>query len=231
MVIYFVFSISPVDSLAKTITYPVNQVARPLTLPAGVWELGAGASISEWNNDGGSAVYPAFSIRYGLTSDIELYLLGVKYRPLTESRPLELVMKARIAGIGESNVKGSIVLTEAAIETKTRITPSISLHCQAEEYHGFYSNGEDVSDLRLSIGQTVSFTDKFSIGIMATYRRLAGFDAEDAGFASGAIRYNFSPRFDVVFEGSAGDFDDSEDMRREMKSSRHEYGISLNWRF
>lgn len=55
-------------------SYPQNQVDRPLTLPMGTVEIGAGAAMTQWGKttDGGMGhesgyepIHPSLSLRYG----------------------------------------------------------------------------------------------------------------------------------------------------------------------
>lgn len=46
----------PLSTFAKEISYPTNQVERPLTLPDGMGEVGVGVMYFQWENSDASVV-------------------------------------------------------------------------------------------------------------------------------------------------------------------------------
>jgi hypothetical protein len=218
-------------SLEAEAAYPTNQVERPLTLPAGLWELGVGAAYFQFEEDSDYTLRPLLSLRYGITDNLEFYLLGLRYRFLNRPPVLELLAKGRIVSGGSSSVEGTYFLTELGIEGKQRINPIIAFLYRLEEYYTYYSQTEDKSDLRISLVGQLSLTERLALELTGTYRRLWGFDEEHARIFATRVHYNVSSIFDILFEGEFSNFSESRSLRVYSKSFRKAYGIMLNWRF
>lgn len=222
------YSLFPMEAEA---VYPTKQVERPLTLPAGLWELGLGTAYFQFEEGSDYTLRPLLSLRYGITDNLEFYLLGLRYRFLNRPPVLELLAKGKIVSGGSSSVEGTYFLTELGIEGKQRINPSVAILYRLEDYYTYYSKTEDKSDLRISLGGLLSFTERLALELTGTYRRLWGFDEEHARIFAATVHYNVSSVFDILLEGEFSDFSESRSLRVYSKSFRNAYGIMLNWRF
>jgi len=220
----------PVLTLAEEVSYPSNQVERPLTLPKEMWEVGAGIGYLKWERSSDNTLYPIFSLRYGISDDLEFYLAGLRYRVINENST-KLAIKGRVAGIGHSSIGGTSLLSEIGFEGKQRIHPRFAILYGVEDYHAYYSETRDKTDIRISLGGLLSFTESLAVEASGTYRRLWGFDDSDARVFTASVYYNFSSSFDILLEGIFSDFSEKEDLRYLSSSFRQAYGIRLNWRF
>lgn len=220
---------SPIFSLAKEISYPTNQIERPLTLPDGIWEVGEGIGYIQW--DSSNTLYALIAPRYGITDNLELYLIGLRYRILNENAPVEVAIKGRIASFGYSSIDGTFVLTEVGVEGKQRIHHKFAFLYRFEDYYTYYSKPRDMADIRGYLGGVLSFTERLALEVTGTYRKLYGFDTQDARLFTTYLHYNISSTFDIMFEGEFSDFSKNEDSRYFSKSFKQTYGMRLNWRF
>ncbi len=217
-------------AFAKEIPYSTDQVERPLTLPNGVWELGVGAEYYRWNGGSSRNVSPLLSLRYGITNNLEFYLLGLRYR-VFDSDSFEFAVRGGIPRLGYSSVDGTLLLAEVGAEAKQRIHRRFALLYRLEDYYQYASNREDKNEIRVSLGGLFSLTEKVAFELTGAYRRLSGFDASDARIGRASIHYNLSSRFDTLLEGEWSDFSENGDFRYASKSFRQAYGIRFHWRF
>lgn len=204
----FLFLSTPAFALPHG--YPQNQVDRPLTLPMGTVEIGAGAGMTRWDKitDGGMGhesgyepVHPSISLRYGVDSRLELYLAGVKYRITGEHDLAETVVKVGVADTGNSSLDGFWTTLEFGIDAKIRIIPrGYATLLAVDERYGYYSDAVDTSDLGVTFGQMVSFTDWLAVEGRITYHGLSGFNKEGIWTGGGAFYLNVHPSFDVIFK-------------------------------
>lgn len=230
VILTILFLFYPIFSFAKEISYPTNQVERPLALPDGIWEIGAGISFLQWEDGSNSSWYPILSLRYGITDNIELYLAGLKYRILRNA-PIEIAIKGGIVGFGHSSIDGTFLLTEVGVEGKQRVHPMFAILYRIENYYGYLEKTKNTNDIRISLGGLLAFTEKLALELCGTYRRLDGFNTLDAVLFTTSFYYNISSAFDILINGEFSDFSENEHLRYLSKSFRHAYGIRLNWRF
>ena len=210
--VLFLLLAVPASSFAGEVTYPANQVERPLTLPQGLWELGAGIESFNWAGRSDSDLFPVLSLRYGFTDNVEFYLLGIKYR-IIHSDPFELVVKGRVTGYGYSSIDGTILQTEIGAEAKHRLHERFALLYSLEDYYTYFSDAPDRTDLRLSVGGLFSLTGKLALELKGTYRRLEKFNESEARVLSVAFLYNISPKFDIRLGAAFSDYSTSENDR------------------
>lgn len=197
-------------TFAQPQSYPQNQVDRPLTLPMGVVEIGAGAAMTRWDKttDGGlghesgyEPVHPSLSLRYGVDSRLELYLAGLKYRITGDHDIVETAVRAGVAGAGNSSIDGLMMDMDFGLEAKIRIIPhGYATLLAVDERYGYYSNTADTSDIGVTFGQMVSFTDWLAVEARITYHSLSGFNKKEVWTGGGAIYLNLRPSFDVLFK-------------------------------
>lgn len=218
VILVCLLSLYPLLSEAKEVSYPIDEVKRPLTLPDGVWELGGGIGYIQWEGSSTGTFYPALSFRYGITDNLEFYsLTGIKYRILNGDAPLEVAINGRLAGFGYSTVGGTILFVEVGAEGKQRIHPRFAILYRLEDYYSYYSETDAPNDIRLSLGGLISFTEKLALELNGIYQRLYGFTSEDARVLTTSLHYNISSTFDIIMEGELNNF--------------RVYLIRLNWRF
>lgn len=205
--LFLLFLFTP--AFAQPQSYPQNQVDRPLTLPMGMVEIGAGAAIVRWDKttNGGlgyetgyEPVHPSISLRYGVDSRLELYLTGVKYRITGEHDLAEVAVRAGVEGAGNSSIDGLLMDMDFGIEAKIRIIPhGYATLLAVDERYGYYANAADTSDLGVTLGQMVSFTGWLGVEARFTYHSLSGFNKKEAWTGGGAVYLNLWPSFDVLF--------------------------------
>ena len=220
----------PVSSFAGEAAYPASQVERPLTLPRGLWELGAGIESFNWAGSPDSTVYPVLSLRYGFTDNMELYLMGLKYR-IMHSDPFEIVAKGRVVNYGYSSIDGTILQTEIGAEAKHRLHERFALLYGLEDYYTYFSDAPDRTDLRLSVGGLFSLTEKLALELKGTYRKLEKFNESEARVLTTTLFYNASPKFDIRLSAAFSDYSTSENDRYFAESYKQAYEITAYWRF
>jgi hypothetical protein len=220
----------PASLFAGEVTYPAGQVERPLTLPQGLWELGAGIESFNWAGRSDSDLYPVLSLRYGFTDNVEFYLLGIKYR-FIHSNPFELAVKGRVVGYGYSSIDGATLQTEVGAEAKHRLHRRFALLYGLEDYYTYFSDAPDRTDLRLSVGGLFSLTEKLALELKGTYRRLEKFNESEARVLAVAFLYNVSPKFDIRLGAAFSDYSTTENDRYFAESYKQAYEISAYWRF
>ncbi len=236
-ILVFLLIIYPLFSEAKEISYPTNQVERPLTLPDGIWELGGEVWYSQRQNDSNSISYPVLSLRYGITDNLEFYPLGLKYRILRNA-PFEFVIKGRIigfeysttSGTGQSPTTETSIFTEAGIKAKQRVNSKLAIIYRLEDYYAYRSNNEDDTDIGISLGGVSSFTERLSLEFTGMYKRLWGLNKGEGRVFKAVIYYNTSSTFDILLEGVFSNY--KNEVRYLPENFRGtSYGIGLNWRF
>lgn len=108
----------PMAAWGMPLDYEAREAARPLTLPDGMFEVGAGVESGDASN-GFSSVSSFLQFRYGITDNLEFIPIGLKYRFLTDSSGnTEATIKLQIPGFGVSNNGSSIFKTSAKGEIK-----------------------------------------------------------------------------------------------------------------
>lgn len=219
------------SSLAKEIYYPNNQVERPLTLPDGVWEFGAGLEYLQGGKGINYSLRPFFSLRYGISNNLELYPFGFKYRLLPGNDQFELAIKGGITGFGSSSIDGTLLLSEIGLETKQRLDSHLAILYKLEAVNVYRSKSDDGNEIRLSMGGLIAFADNLAFLLNGTYRKLWGFDKKDATEVTTVFYYNASSVFDLFLEGKFSSY--SENTREKFPSRNFEqlYRVGLNWRF
>ncbi len=228
--VLFLFLAVPASSSAGEVTYPASQVERPLTLPRGLWELGAGIESFNWAGRSDSDLFPVLSLRYGFTDNVEFYLLGIKYRAV-QSDFFEIMLKGRVRGYGYSSIDGATLQTEVGAEAKHRLHERFALLYGLEDYYTYFSDAPDRTDLRLSLGGLFSLTEKFALELKGTYRRLEKFNESDARVLTTTLSYNVSPKFDIRLGAAFSDYSASENNRYFAESYKQAYEIAAYWRF
>ncbi len=218
------------SSFADEVKYPASQVERPLTLPQGLWELGAGIGSFNWAGSPDSDLFPVLSLRHGFTDNVEFYLLGIKYRAI-HSGPFELAVKGRVAGYGYSSIDGTILQTEVGAEAKHRLHERFALLYSLEDYYTYFSDAPDRTDLRLSVGGLFSLAEKSALELKGTYRRLEKFNESDARVLTTTLSYNVSPKFDIRLSAAFSDYSTTENDRYFAESYKQAYEIAAYWRF
>lgn len=215
VILVCLLSLYPLLSEAKEVSYPIDEVKRPLTMPDSVWELGIGIGYIEWN----STFYPPLSLRYGINDNLEFYPFGLKYRIWHEDAPVEVIIKGRLAGFGYSSIGEVMLFMEAGVEGKQRVNKRFAILYRLEDYYSYYSKARasDTNDISISLGTIFSFTERLALELNGIYQRLYGFTSEDARVLTTSLHYNISSTFDIVLEGELSDF--------------RVYLIRLNWRF
>lgn len=228
-VLYLLLAV-PASSSADEAAYPASQVERPLTLPRGLWELGAGIEYFNWAGRSDSDLFPVLSLRYGFTDNVEFYLLGIKYL-FIHSDPFELAVKGRVVAYGYSSFDGAALQAEFGAEAKHRLHRKFALLYSLEDYYTYFSDAPDRTDLRLSVGGLFSLTEKAALELKGTYRRLEKFNESDARVLTTTLFYNVSPKFDIRLGAAFSDYSTSEHDRYFAESYKQAYEISAYWRF
>lgn len=227
------FLLNPDLSIAKDISYPLNQVERPLTLPKGIWEVGF--EIKDLQNIS-PANPPLLLLRYGITDDLEFFPLGLRYRILNYANFFEMVVNGRITAIGFSSVEGTMFYTEFGLEGKQRVHQRLALVYNLEDRY-IYSDRRSNHDVRASVGGVFSFTERLLLEVTGMYQKeWREFDTVEGRGLNAIFYFNKSSFWDVAITGFWGSFL----MRgnsyfyynpKELEFYELKYGIRVNWRF
>ncbi|MBI4680144.1 MAG: hypothetical protein HY753_02740 [Nitrospirae bacterium] len=229
--LFLLLFVFPLMSFAEAIPYPRNQVERPLTLPDNIGEVGIGIGYLQWDGTSSDAIYPVLSLRYGVTDNLEFNLVGLKYRISGENKPVEMIIKGRMIGLGHSSINGTFLLSEIGAEGKQRLDSTFAILYRIEDYYGYYSKNTNINDIRFSLGGLLSVTDRLALDFVGTYRKLSGFETSDAWLYKITVYYNITQNLDILIEGAISDFSENEDLRYLSDSFKRAYGLRLNWRF
>ncbi|MBI3599248.1 MAG: hypothetical protein HY097_01205 [Nitrospinae bacterium] len=230
VILVFLLIIYPLFSEAKEISYPLNQVERPLTLPKGIWEVGF--EILDMQNIS-PATPPLLLLRYGITDTLEFYPLGLRYRILNYDNYFEMVVKGRITAIGSSSVDGTMIYTEFGLEGKQKVHQRLALLYNLEDYYK-YTERINTSEIMGAVGGVFSFTERLSLEVTGMYQKQwRESDTVDGRGFNAIFYFNKSYFWDVAIMGSWGSFFIGDNYRHFYSKEfyEHNYGIRMNWRF
>lgn len=211
--------------------YPVNQAERPLTVPEGILEMGTGFSVEKTypTENSSRGLLP---LRYGITDDLELQALGLKYRFMLDNRiDAEFAVKARVAGAGHSAEGGSLWITDGGIDGKIGFNQNLAILYQVDDYHTFYSLYPEKDLVGASLLGVACFSDHFAILTGGSYQALTGYTVKSAGYYTLRILVN-SKKFDFMVEGLWSNSNEYINMRDlERLSGKETYTGMVYWRF
>ena len=211
--------------------YPTNQAERPLTVPAGVLELGTGVSVEKTYPTENSA-RGLLPLRYGITDDMELQPLGLKYRfMLDNSLDAQLAIKWRVAGAGNSTEGGALWITDAGIDGKIGFNRSLAVFYQVDDYHTFYSTLPEKDLIGGSALAVACFSDHIGLAAGGSYQSLTGYTVKSAGYYTMRFIVN-AKKMDIVVEGLWSNSNEYVNMRDlERLVGKEVYSGMVYWRF
>lgn len=185
----------------KTAAFPVDEIRRPLTLPAGT----IGLDIEGWRDvkTESFSTYP--TIRYGLTDTLELSLFGVSYGFYQNpSGSTKMSASARITGFGSSTVDGTFYDAEASLEGKTAVHDGLAAayHLRDIRFYRRHTTGRNC--LEISAGLLAALSDGFFFIPSISYQSLSGSGANNAAIASIGVKYNY-PGWDIKLHWTMSD--------------------------
>lgn len=170
----------PMAAWGMPLDYESREAARPLTLPDGMFEVGAGIESGDASN-GWSGMNPFLQFRYGITDNLEFIPFGLKYRFLTDNAGnTEATIKLQIPGFGVSTNGGSSVIkTSAKGEIKHKMLDGDLalhgiIHYFNDQQHGdsqYLMNSEAYEG---GGGIAYSFMPQASVTFDANYQKING---------------------------------------------------------
>jgi hypothetical protein len=159
---------------------PSRQVDDPITLPARVFELGVGATVTPSNEYGETEGEPIIPLRYGITD--RLTLLGglalefalLDDAPVASAATGEKAATSRfglsltggLVGLGYSSIEGLIVQPVFGVGAVKHVSPSLRLH-SAVYWIGRFGRLSDESVVSASVGATLQLVDRLALTLSA----------------------------------------------------------------
>ncbi len=138
------FLLMPQGALAARERVPsASQIGEPLTLPKGKTELGFGGDIIQPQDGENWYLYPTVYARHGLTDDLELLPLGLRWRVVNlPAKGYQMAVKGRLAGVSDNTVGArSFTSWEFAAEGKLRVHDELAVTYYVGQYRSEYSGG------------------------------------------------------------------------------------------
>jgi hypothetical protein len=159
---------------------PSRQVDDPITLPARVFELGVGASVTPSNEYGETDGAPIIPLRYGITDRLTLLGLTAVEFALLDDAPvasaatgeraatsrLGLSLTGGLVGLGYSTIEGLIVQPVVGVGAVKHVSPSLRLH-SAVHWIGRFGRLSDESFVSASVGATRQLVDRLALTLTA----------------------------------------------------------------
>jgi len=230
--IYFailLFCVS-VCASAESNSYPLTELERPITLPKGIGEVGLGLVYGMQSQNNG---WPplALSLKYGISDDLELDLLGLRYR-FFRNDWLQTSVRAGLRGIGQSS-GGSWVIMEGGFDVKHIYSPRVAMLYTFDGRYHQYSAQTDIVDLSVSIGPLAQLTESSALAINYCYRKISETGSAQGNWARAAFLWSMRTDLDFKFEGAIGNVRVSNDFRYSGNRNMYEntVGTQVRWRF
>jgi hypothetical protein len=232
--ILIAFLLAPAVVSAGEGEYPSNLVERPLTLPESVVEFGLGFDYSRYGN---MPDYPFYILRYGISDNLEFYFpIGLKYRFADVGGDHEPAVKAAITGFGGPNTYYASF--EVGLEDKHRLRPGFALIYKFEGFYSGNTEGDNMSELRGTVGGIYAVTDEFALSVYGVYRSMYGLDVleleekvdSDETAAIVSAFYNITPDVDITFDGSFNNFSGPSRNEGHFTNSEEVYTLTFAWR-
>lgn len=156
--LFLAFLVLPDMALAARAQVPsAPQLGESITLPKGKTEVGFGGDIIQRQDGDTWYATPALYLRHGLTDDLELIPLGLRWRIVNiPAKKYQMALKARLAGANDSSSGREFVSWEAAAEGKLRMDDEMAFNFYAGNYRSEYSGGFS-NAFEVSAGILLSF--------------------------------------------------------------------------
>lgn len=213
---------------AESISYPLEEIERPLTLPAGMWEVGLGIAHVKWSQ--GNELLPLASLRYGITDNLEFEPFGLRYRFFRNDQ-LQTSVRAALKAIGQSTSGGTLALMEVGVDMKYRYSSKAAVLYTFEQRHYQYSKQSDITDFSIGIGPLIQLTERGALALNFAYRELSGTEDAQGYLAKATFTWVLRPDLDLKFEGMYSDIQASGDFRYLGNMYKSAVGTQIKWRF
>lgn len=197
-----IFSYIPLTANAIDLnSYPLNKTERGLTIPEKIHEISYAGTVLKSNS--GYDFNPGFCYSYGITDNLTADIIGLKYRFLDSSYPVELAARIGLGelsfGYGEKSGKHFKISSYNTIEGKQRF--SKNFYAKYHLFHEKIIRDTEVPEkwrAGAGLGAYYSFTDSFETGVFAFYDLIDGFKKEQRAERLGlSAIYAYSHTLDI----------------------------------
>ncbi len=170
------------------------QLASPITLPKGKSEMGLGMDFIEKQNGSGWYLYPALYLRHGITDDLEIIPLGVRYRFYNDVKNKnQLAAKCRLAGSSDASGDEAFYSWEAGVEGKWSGSMEVAVTYGLGNYRTEYTKRTFANVLDLSAGVIISMGNMLATDITYGHQFITGLDSSNADSVALTIHWNVAP--------------------------------------
>jgi len=205
--------------------YPKNPVERPLILPQGVGEMTIGPAFLNGNER--ENMQPVVNLRYALRTDLELTILGIRYRFLNTPNYQWL---AEIQNFGINNKLNHHTLI--GVHGKQIFTSRLALEYRLGAYLAdSHEKDGKTHEIRPSIKLIQKLSDNSAIEALYARRYLSGFNQTQANLFKMNLIYTFHPNIEVIAGYGYSDFNKAVDSVLFNESYNNRYDILIRWRF
>ncbi len=133
------------------------QLGESIILPKGKTEIGFGGDVIQRQDGEMWYVTPTLHVRHGLTDDLELIPLGLRWRIINlPSKGYQMALRARLSGANDKSSGREFVSFEAAAEGKFRLEDEMAVTFYVGNYRSEYS-GTYAGAFEISGGIMLSF--------------------------------------------------------------------------
>ena len=201
-------------AMAEQVYSDPNPVTRSLVLQHEEAVVTAGAGYGESHN-GESITTPLLAFTYGVTDDVTIGPLGVRYRfnafDSGNQPNLELVAEGGLMGFYESEEFGDSFAVGAGFAGKYRLSSQLAFTFGAHYVSWIEDERDNRSEVRANGGMLYQVHPKLTLFAQAEYRELKDFAQDNAVNASVGGIWNVSRRSEVTFAVNYDDFEPAKD--------------------
>ena len=221
-------------AMAEQVYSDPNPVTRSLVLQDEEAVVIAGVGYGESHN-GESITTPLIAFAYGVTDDVTIGPLGVRYRFNafdSASMPnLELAAEGGLMGFYESKDFGDSYAVGAGISGKYRVSTELALTFGTHYAVWLEDERDNRSEIRADVGVLYQVHPKLTLFAQGEYRELNDFNQDNSMNATMGGIWNVSRRSEITIAVNYDDFEPAKDGYEDDTLSECMMGISYTHRF
>ncbi len=169
------------------------ELSESIILPKGKTELGFGGDIIQRRDGEIWYVTPSLYFRHGLTDNLELIPLGLRWRVIDmPSKGYQMALKARLAGANDKSSGRQFISYEVAAEGKLRLEDEMAVTYYVGNYRSEYSS-DYAGAFEVSGGIMLSFGPPASLEVVYGHQWREGMDISQSDAVGVTLTGNPEP--------------------------------------
>ncbi len=172
-----------------------NEISGPIVIPEGMWEIGAGISIT---NEYYSLASPY--ILYGITDNFEYILPALFSYRFYKNDTFQFAASGGVRSISYSSNAGTTTKNSIGIRAKQIVSKDFAAVYSVFDNFNYSTGDEEKTEyLSASFGGIYSFTEVIFITVSGRHVNSTGYVYKNMDRLISTLSYNFSNSFEGLF--------------------------------